>query len=154
MAACLWHVLAQKREGLANENAELAGRSHWSQPVNCINLHKHRTPHCTAEWTYCLFPIPWPKLPEGYGGWVIHPSNFEKISLVGQNAPTRRKKKPQNKRVCWNTKVVQPLHAIVLELSTWCSHCIRYITFQLLDYVFLINHHYKLSNTVLFIGRY
>ena len=28
-----------------------------SQPVNCINLHKHRTPHCTAEWTYCLFPI-------------------------------------------------------------------------------------------------
>ena len=29
----------------------------WSQPVNCINLHKHRTPHCTAEWTYCLFPI-------------------------------------------------------------------------------------------------
>ena len=31
----------------------------WSQPVNCINLHKHRTPHCTAEWTYCLFPILW-----------------------------------------------------------------------------------------------
>ena len=29
----------------------------WSQPVNCINLHKYRTPHCTAEWTYCLFPI-------------------------------------------------------------------------------------------------
>ena len=29
----------------------------WSQPVNCINLHKRRTPHCTAEWTYCLFPI-------------------------------------------------------------------------------------------------
>ena len=29
----------------------------WSQPVNCINLHKHRTPHCTAEWAYCLFAI-------------------------------------------------------------------------------------------------
>mgnify|MGYP002804148210 CR=1 FL=1 len=27
------------------------------QPVNCINLHKHRAPYCTAEWTYCLFPI-------------------------------------------------------------------------------------------------
>ena len=29
----------------------------WSQPVNCINLHKHRVQHCIAEWTYCLFPI-------------------------------------------------------------------------------------------------
>mgnify|MGYP002804044993 FL=1 len=32
-------------------------RSVWLQPVNCINLHKHRAPHCTAEWTYCLVPI-------------------------------------------------------------------------------------------------
>ena len=31
----------------------------WSQPVNCINLHKHRAPRRTAEWTYCMFPILW-----------------------------------------------------------------------------------------------
>ena len=35
-----------------------------------------------------------PKLPGGYRG-VIHPSNFEKISLVGQNIASRREKTKQ-----------------------------------------------------------
>ena len=35
-----------------------------------------------------------PKLPGGFRG-VIHPSNFEKISLVGQNIASRREKTKQ-----------------------------------------------------------
>ena len=53
----IMQLLASQLSFLANRNAELAVPPlFW--PVNCVKIDRGTC--CTAEWSYCLYPILWP----------------------------------------------------------------------------------------------
>ena len=72
-----------------------------NQPVNsnCINLHKHNTPHCTAKWTYCPFLILWHR-------------RIDTIIILSYNYHARVEKKTFNQWTAFNPHTQQKTHCL------------------------------------------